>query len=154
MFNTDRLRQRNFYDEILLALERQPLQQVDSILTQGVSEQLFSSFHILLFQFREILRKLNNNKNNFLFDFVQLSKFLFRGSNPFGLDLASINVQRGRDHGVRPYNDYVEVTGHRKILSFDEFGPGVSLKLIVLFQVFAKNLNENSKFDCFSFKDW
>lgn len=37
MFNTNRLRQRNFYDEILLTLERQPLQQVDSIVSQGVS---------------------------------------------------------------------------------------------------------------------
>lgn len=51
---------------------------------------------------------------------------MFRGSNPFGLDLAAINIQRGRDHGVRPYNDYLEVTGHRKILTFDEFGTGVS----------------------------
>lgn len=37
MFNTGRLRQRNFYDEILLTLERQPLQQVDSVISQGVS---------------------------------------------------------------------------------------------------------------------
>lgn len=36
-FNTNRLRQRNFYDEILLTLTRQPLQQVDSAVTQGVS---------------------------------------------------------------------------------------------------------------------
>lgn len=56
----------------------------------------------------------------------QLSRFLFRGSNPFGLDLAAINIHRGRDHGIRPYNDYVEVSGHRRITSFDEFGPEVS----------------------------
>lgn len=37
MFNTARLRQRYFYDEILLTLSRQPLQQVDSAVTQGVS---------------------------------------------------------------------------------------------------------------------
>lgn len=55
----------------------------------------------------------------------QLSRFLFRGSNPFGLDLAAINIQRGRDHSIRPYNDYLEVTGHRKIVSFDEFGDAV-----------------------------
>ncbi|XP_055322112.1 chorion peroxidase [Sitodiplosis mosellana] len=97
-FNTNRLRQRNFYDEILLTLTRQPMQQVDSALTQG------------------------------------LSKFLFRGSNPFGLDLASINILRGRDHGIRPYNDYVEVTGHSKVLSFDEFGPGVAEKLASVYQ--------------------
>lgn len=37
MFNGGRLRQRHFYDEILLALTRQPIQQVDSAVTQGVS---------------------------------------------------------------------------------------------------------------------
>lgn len=36
-FNTARLRQRTFYDEILLTLTRQPMQQVDSVLTKGVT---------------------------------------------------------------------------------------------------------------------
>lgn len=36
MFNTARLRERNFYDEILLGLARQPLQQVDSAVSHGV----------------------------------------------------------------------------------------------------------------------
>lgn len=77
----------------------------------------------------------------------QLSRFLFRGNNPFGLDLAAINIQRGRDHGIRSYNDYVEVTGHRRVTTFDEFGPGVreffffnfskkSLKVFVNFILF------------------
>lgn len=42
MFNTGRLRQRHFYDEILLTLTRQPLQQVDSAVTQGVSSHLIT----------------------------------------------------------------------------------------------------------------
>lgn len=126
-FNTNRLRQRNFYDEILLTLTRQPLQQVDSAVTQGVS--LFC-FLVYFFYFRFLLsfpRTLFITRN--ICNNSQLSKFLFRGSNPFGLDLASINVLRGRDHGIRAYNEYVEVTGHRKVSSFDEFGPGVSLFL-------------------------
>lgn len=36
MFNAGRLRQRHFYDEVLLTLTRQSLQEVDSAVTQGV----------------------------------------------------------------------------------------------------------------------
>lgn len=37
MFSTNRLRQRGFYDAILLTLTKQPVQQVDSAITKGVS---------------------------------------------------------------------------------------------------------------------
>lgn len=50
---------------------------------------------------------------------------MFRAGNPFGVDLAAINIQRGRDHGLRPYNDYRELVGQPRIKSFDEFGPEV-----------------------------
>lgn len=39
MFNPGRLRQRHFYDEILLSLTRQSMQEVDSAVTHGVSVQ-------------------------------------------------------------------------------------------------------------------
>lgn len=57
--------------------------------------------------------------------FLQLTKYMFRAGNPFGVDLAAINIQRGRDHGLRPYNDYRELVGQTKIKSFDEFGEEV-----------------------------
>lgn len=52
---------------------------------------------------------------------------MFRKDHPFGLDLAAINIYRGRDHGVRAYNDYLEATGHARVTSFEEFGPEVML---------------------------
>lgn len=57
---------------------------------------------------------------------MQLSRYLFRGQNPFGLDLAAINIHRGRDHGIRPYNDYLELSGFKRITSFEEYGPEVN----------------------------
>lgn len=66
-------------------------------------------------------RILNQSQN-----VLQLSRFLFRKNNPYGLDLAAINIQRGRDHGIRGYNDYLEATGHSRVMSFEEFGQEVN----------------------------
>ncbi|KAB0802059.1 hypothetical protein PPYR_04245 [Photinus pyralis] len=58
-----------------------------------------------------------------------LTKYMFRAGNPFGVDLAAINIQRGRDHGLRPYNDYRELVGQPRIKSFEEFGPELGERL-------------------------
>lgn len=58
-----------------------------------------------------------------IFIFWQLSRFMFKGNNPFGLDLAALNIQRGRDHALRPYNDYVELIGNVIIRDFSQLAP-------------------------------
>lgn len=40
MFNPGRMRQPHFLDEIVLALERQPMQQADAIVTAGVRTEI------------------------------------------------------------------------------------------------------------------
>ncbi|XP_030375898.1 chorion peroxidase [Scaptodrosophila lebanonensis] len=93
MFNPSRMRKQEFYDDMLRTLYTQPMQSVDSFITQG------------------------------------LSRFLFHGHSPFGLDLAAINIQRGRDQGLRSYNDYLEVMGQRKLQSFGQLPSEVGAKL-------------------------
>lgn len=50
---------------------------------------------------------------------------MFRGTNPYGLDLASINIQRGRDYGVRSYNSYRRLCGLQPFESFEQFPQSV-----------------------------
>ena len=49
-----------------------------------------------------------------------LRNFLFGQPGSGGLDLASLNIQRGRDHGVRSYNDTREALGLSRVSSFSE----------------------------------
>ena len=44
---------------------------------------------------------------------------LFKTSTMSGLDLVAINIQRGRDHGLAPYNVYRRYCGLNPITSFN-----------------------------------
>lgn len=58
-----------------------------------------------------------------------MTQYLLRNGNPFGLDIASLNIQRGRDHAIRSYNDYREASGHVRLSHFSEFQIDISRKL-------------------------
>ncbi|CAN8001097.1 unnamed protein product, partial [Ixodes hexagonus] len=50
-----------------------------------------------------------------------INHYLFKKpQNNFGLDMFSVDIQRGRDHGVRGYTDYVEFCSGVKINTFDD----------------------------------
>lgn len=49
-----------------------------------------------------------------------LRNFLFGPPGAGGFDLAALNVQRGRDHGVPSYNDVRELMGLPRALSFED----------------------------------
>ena len=52
----------------------------------------------------------------FIIDAVR--NFLFGPPGAGGFDLASLNIQRGRDHGLPSYNDMREAVGLRRVTSF------------------------------------
>ena len=62
--------------------------------------------------------------------------FLFGPPGAGGLDLASLNIQRGRDHGLADYNDTREAVGLTRVTSFAEITSDVELqnKLAALYE--------------------
>uniref|UniRef100_A0A182NG32 Uncharacterized protein n=1 Tax=Anopheles dirus TaxID=7168 RepID=A0A182NG32_9DIPT len=93
-----RFRERTFFDDLLRAMQRQPMQSVDD---------LFST---------------------------SLTRFLnVHPGKAYGVDLAAINIQRGRDHALRPYNDYRRLVGKSGPYSFEDFGPDLGRKLHALY---------------------
>ena len=57
-----------------------------------------------------------------------LRNFLFGRPGAGGLDLASLNIQRGRDHGIPSYNDMREVMDLDRVEDFDEITSDTALQ--------------------------
>jgi hypothetical protein len=82
-----------------------------------------------------------------------LSRFLFNGNKPFGFDLISFNIQRGRDHALRSYNDYLELGGFKPINTFEELGDVIGPRLAKVYRspddidLFVGGLMETAEHD-------
>nr|XP_034828908.1 chorion peroxidase isoform X2 [Maniola hyperantus] len=62
-----------------------------------------------------------------------LSRYMFHGGNPYGLDLAAINIQRGRDFGLQSYNEYRRLVGLEPITDFHQFAPSAAQRLSAVY---------------------
>lgn len=50
----------------------------------------------------------------------QIVNRIFKNAGNIGLDLLSIDIQRGRDHGIAPYHVYVQLCHGITLRSFDD----------------------------------
>ena len=67
----------------------------------------------------------------FLLLAIQVTNHLFQEPNKkFGMDLAAINMQRAREHGVPSYNDFREFCGMPRIHSWSDLGGWMSNKTV------------------------
>ena len=90
----------------------------------------------------EVLRGMFVTPMENLDQFVtgEVTNHLFETRNvPFsGFDLASLNIQRGRDHGLRPYNEYRASCNLKRAINFEDLGREMTPQVIErLKQVYA-----------------
>ncbi|KAK8737060.1 hypothetical protein OTU49_004780, partial [Cherax quadricarinatus] len=82
----------------------------------------------------EIIRGLTTVSMETLDQFItdEVTNHLFEDTKrPFsGLDLASLNVQRGRDHGLQPYNEYRALCNLTKARTFDDLHREIAAPVI------------------------
>ncbi|XP_031763796.2 chorion peroxidase [Galleria mellonella] len=100
--------------------------------TISIPEVMFQPSRLRLKQFLDrLLTGLAYQSMQTVDPFVTegLTRYLFHGGNPFGLDLASINIQRGRDYGVRSYNEYRRLIGLEPYVDFKQFPPSAAQRL-------------------------
>ncbi len=66
---------------------------------------------------------------------VDVRNFLFGSPGAGGFDLASLNIQRGRDHGLPGYNDAREAMGLPRVTSFNQISadPEVQERLAAVY---------------------
>ncbi|XP_076315022.1 heme peroxidase 2-like, partial [Tachypleus tridentatus] len=68
---------------------------------------------------RGLADQLAQKSDNFIVEDLTNHLYRRRGEK-FGLDLMAINIQRGRDHGIRPYVDYLRAIFNFSVTSFSD----------------------------------
>eukprot|EP00095_Tigriopus_kingsejongensis_P007792 maker-scaffold370_size193435-snap-gene-0.40 protein:Tk07792 transcript:maker-scaffold370_size193435-snap-gene-0.40-mRNA-1 annotation:"hypothetical protein DAPPUDRAFT_320790" len=77
--------------------------------------------------------KALSRRDEFITD--ELTNHLFQNPRTkYGMDLASLNIQRGRDHGLPPYNKWREQCGLEKFKEFSDMAKFMRPETVIGFQ--------------------
>lgn len=118
----------------LLSPELQRLDADGNVIEDGnlsLSEAFFNSGEVVEQGIESVLRgaamQLAQELDSLVIDDVR--NFLFGPPGSGGLDLVSLNIQRGRDHGLADYNQVREDLGLGRVTSFDQITSNPELAL-------------------------
>ena len=98
-------------------------------------QSFFNSEMLMEFQaIDEVMRGMFISPMEGLDQFItgEITNHLFETrSIPFsGFDLASLNIQRGRDHGLRPYNEYRAACNLKRAVNFEDLSREMTSTII------------------------
>ncbi len=87
-----------------------------------LKDAFFSPSEIINEGIEPLLRGLASQKHQRIDVYIidDVRNFLFGEPGHGGFDLASLNIQRGRDHGLPSYNDMREALGLQRVESYSE----------------------------------
>jgi hypothetical protein len=103
----------------------------------SLRETFFNPSHVLAVGIEPVLRglatQMDQEVDNFIIDDVR--NFLFGQPGAGGMDLASLNIQRSRDHGLPDYNTIRVRMGLPPVHSFSEmaFDPNIAAALATVY---------------------
>ena len=107
--NPHLLRQPGQMDAVIRGLIDEWPQNMDEWVSEDVTNHLFQRFDISILK--------NSQQNN---SYKRMFFNLYSTRRDFGFDLVSLNLWRGRDHGLPGYNAYRKICGLQPFVRFDE----------------------------------
>lgn len=83
----------------------------------------------------------SQKRDEFMAD--ELTNHLFQSANlPFGMDLAAVNIQRGRDHGIAPYTAWREPCGLALIKNWRDLETIMSSDTVQRFRTIFEHVDD------------
>ncbi|XP_075526088.1 salivary peroxidase/catechol oxidase-like isoform X7 [Dermacentor variabilis] len=132
----------NANDETLFQLVNDT---VNGLFTFDLQENYFFPFNFYNGDLDDVILGLVKQRAQTFEKFVTtgVTRHLYRLRNEsFGLDLVALNIQRAREHGIRPYVDYVKFCGNIDITSFDQLKQYIDNNVVELYKQLYKNVRD------------